>query len=213
MTHLLRMAIPVLGMAAQVSAQHFGLAYVDIRLAPPDSVRVTVEADAEDLKNTVQTFPYYDAASGKGWESFRSYELRIESYLQQKVALYADGQRIDLRVVTWKPGGKSRHDGFDTISIHAGNHAITLGGRIPAGSKFLNISSGFWLERPEVTPDMPPTVDYHLLEGDLHLRRYWSLTERRVRFPIHPDSLKAMRKNPLPPIPPRVPMDHSKHDH
>jgi hypothetical protein len=207
------MCIPVLGMALQVSAQHFGLAYVDIRLVPPDSVRVTVEADAEDLKNSAQVFPYYDAATGKGWESFRLYEQKIEAYFQQKLELLADGQRIQLRAVSWKPGGKSRKDGFDTVSIQAGNHAITLGGRIPAGSKTLIVSSQFWLERPELTPEFPPAIEYHFLEGVVHLRSVRSQTERRVWFPLQPDSLNAMRKHPLPPIPPRIPADHSTHGH
>lgn len=213
MNRMFRMAIPVLGMALQVSAQHFGLAYVDIRLVSTDSVRVTVEADSEDLKNSVQVFPFYNAATGKGWESFRLYEQKIEAYLQQKLELHGDGQRIHLQVVSWKPGGKNRQDGFDTVSIYAGNHAITLGGRIPTGTKNLFVRSEFWLERPEVPPTMPPSIDYHLLDGELHLRRVWSLTERRVRFPIHPDSLIAMRKNPLPPLPRRMPMDHSQHEH
>lgn len=196
-----------------VYAQHFSLVYVDIRLVGSDSITVTVEADAQDLKNTVQVFPYFDRATGKGWESFRLYETKIEAYLQQKLILKADAKRVYLKVIKWKPSGKNREDGFDTVSIHAGNHSITFGGKIPSGTKALILQGEFWLERPELTADTPPTIEYHLFEGNLPLRRIWSITERKVSFPISPDSLAVMRQKPLPPLSPRIPMDHSTHDH
>lgn len=198
---------------AAALAQHFSLAYVDVRLVKPDSVRVTIESDGEDMKNAVRVFPRYDDPPGTGMESFRRYERLMESYLLQKIKVRADGKPVNLSVVSWKPGGKGREDGFDTVSIYAGNHAITLGGRLPEGTKTLSAWAEIWIERPEVTPDIPPAIDYYFFDGGIPLRRVWSRTERWVRFPVNADSLAVMRKNPIAPPKPRQPEDHTGHNH
>jgi hypothetical protein len=207
LTALMALAAPF-----PVAAQHFSRAYIDIRLVKPDSVRVTVEAEGADFKNAVGTFPYYNEPPGSGMESFRLYERRIEAYLQQKVKLRADGKIVAMNVVSWKPGGKNREDRFDTLSIFAPNHAITLGGRLPPGAKSLRAMSELWVERVE-NPASAPSMQYLLMEGTLPLRQAWTRTERWVSFPLEPDSLARMRKSPLPPIPPRIPADHSQHNH
>lgn len=196
---------------AAVLAQHYSLAYIDIRLVKPDSVHVTVEADGLDLKNAVETFPTYEGPDGS-FASFQLYEQRIEAYLQSKVRLHADGKRVRLAVVSWKPGGQGRDDGFDTASVRADNHAITLGGRLPPGVKTLKAYSELWIEKPEVKADMPPVIEYHLFDGAIPLQHVRSKTEQWVRFSVSEESLTAMRKNPLP-APKRRVMGHAGHNH
>jgi hypothetical protein len=209
---LVRAALFAVTTAIAATAQHFSLAYIDVRLPTPDSIRITVEVDALDFKNSVHTFPTYNDPPGSGWTSFRLYEQRIEAYLQQKVKLRADGKPVNLAVVAWKPGGTSRDDRLDTISMAADNHAITLGGRLPPETKAVSFWSELWNERPDVDPGSPPAMVYQLFEGDAALHRVWTRTERWVRIPVEPDSLALMRKSPPKPLPPRAPTDHSQHN-
>jgi hypothetical protein len=187
-------------------AQHFALAYVDIRLVKPDSVRVTIEADAQDMMNTVHTFPLY---ADTGIEAYRLYELRLEQYVQQKVKLRADGKSLYMNAVAWKQGGKNRNDGLDSVSIQEGNHAITLGGRIPAGTKRISVRSDLWDSRPEL--DHPPIMEYFLFEGEAPRRRVTAPTGNWIHFPVTADSLAKMSLHP-PRLPPRD-SDHSGHNH
>jgi hypothetical protein len=187
-------------------AQHFALAYADIRYKAPDSVTITIEADAQDLMNTVFTFPLY---ADTGVQAYRRYELRMEHYLQQKIKLKADGKPVYLSAVAWKFGGTGRDDGLDSNSIQAGNHTFVLGGKIKAGTKKISVYSEVWNERPEV--DHPPIMEYFLFEGDAVRRRFSAPTERWVHFPITADSLAKMSLHP-PRIPPRD-SDHSGHKH
>lgn len=204
---LLALALP-----GAALAQHFSRAYIDVRLVPPDSVRVTVEADGQDFQNAVRFFPYFDEPAGSGMESFRRYERMVESYLLQRLKLRADARPVNLSVVSWRHGGEGRDDGFDTLTI-SGNHAITLGGRLPADAQTLSAWAEIWIERPEVAPDRPTIVEYNFFEGETPLRRLWSRTERWVRFPLGADSLAVLRRNPIAPPEPRSPVDHSGHGH
>lgn len=205
-THCLRAAAVSALLAASASAQHFAMAYVDIRYLAPDSVRVTIEADAQDMMNTVFTFPLY---ADTGIEAYRLYELRMEQYLQQKVKLRADGKSLYMKAVAWKEGGKNREDGMDSISIQEGNHAITLGGKVPPGTKKISVRSDLWDSRPEL--DHPPIMEYFLYEGNAVRRRITAPTGLWAHFPVTPDSLAKMSLHP-PHIPPRE-SDHSGHNH
>jgi hypothetical protein len=188
-------------------AQHFSQVYIDVRLVKPDSVRVTVEADLQDMMNTVYVFPYYADPSDS---AYRAYERKMEEYLKVKLKLRADDKTVYMNAVAWKRGGKNRYDGLDSVSIQTGNHSFTMGGKIPADTKKLRVYSGIWEDREEVT--FPPAMDYYFFEGDRLLRRTWSKMGAWVTFPILSDSLAAMRKLPPPHMPDRVPMDHSTHD-
>lgn len=193
-------------LATAAAAQHFSQAYLDIRIHPRDSVTVSVEADAQDMMNTVYVFPTY---GDTGVEAFRLYEARMEHYLQQKVKLRADGKAVYLRAVAWKKDGKGREDGLDSVSIGTGTHAFTLGGKLPSGTKRVSIRSEIWNERPEL--DRPPQMEYFLFEGQAVRRRFTAPFERWVHFPVTADSLAKMSRNP-----PRIPSrdsDHSGHNH
>jgi len=192
--------------ASAVLAQHFSVAYVDIHLWPEDSVTVTIEADAQDMMNTVFTFPLY---ADTGVQAYRLYERRMEQYLQQKIRLRADDKPVFLRAVAWKKDGKGRDDGLDSVSIQTGTHAFTLGGKLPPGTRRVSIWSEIWNERPEL--DHPPLMDYFLYEGAAVRRRFSAPYERWVHFPVTADSLSRMSRNP-----PRIPSresDHSGHNH
>jgi hypothetical protein len=191
---------------AAAMAQHFAVVYIDIRLLPNDSITVAVEADAQDMMNTVFTFPTF---GDTGIQAFRQYENRMEYYLQQKVKLRAGGKSIFLRGAAWKKDGKNREDGLDSISILTSTHAFTMGGRLPKGTKSISIVSDFWDDRPEI--DHPPIMEYFLFEDRAVRRRVSAPTGRLVTFPIVPDSLSKMSRHP-PRIPPRE-TDHSGHDH
>ncbi len=191
---------------AAALAQHFSQGYVDVRLWPGDSVTVTIEADAQDMMNTVFVFPTY---GDTGTEAFRRYETRMEHYLQQKTKLRADGKPVFLRAVAWKKGGKGREDGLDSVSIGTSTHAFTLGGKLPPGTQRLSVWSEIWNERPEL--DRPPLLDYFLFEGTAARRRITGPTERWIHFPVVADSLAKMSRNP-PRVPPRE-SDHSGHSH
>lgn len=197
------------------AAAHFGNAYIDVRVVAPDSVWVEVTADREDYFNTVQTFP--DVFKGTPGAFAALYQQRIEAYLQSRVHLRADGQRLSLAAVRWKPGGQGREDALDSLSLWAPFHTITLGGKLPASTKSpkppksLSIRTDLWVERP----DKPRVtmVEYAFFHGDGALRRVWVPTERTLRFPLGTDSLEAMRKTPAPPATVRVPVDHAGHGH
>jgi hypothetical protein len=169
-------------------AQHFTRAKISIRLEGADSLSVEVEAEGDDMMNAVATFPFQDDDP----EVYLLYQRRIEAYLQSGISVRADGKRLLLNVVRWKPGGKGREDGFDTGSILRPLHTITLAGKLPKAAKNLELSSSLWMERTE-TQDMPPMMEYSLYRNDVLLRRRWRLAEKILRFSLSPDSLEAMR--------------------
>lgn len=199
-------SVCALVLPAAALAQHFSLAYIDVRYKAPDSVTVTIEADAQDLMNTVSVFPLYADTS---IETYRRYEIRMEHYLQQKIKLRADGKPVYLQAVAWKAGGKGRHDGLDSVSIQTSNHSFTLGGKIQPGTKTLSIRSQLWDDRSEVVD--PPLMEYFLFERDAVRRRFSAPVDRWVTFPVTADSLAKMSKRP-PRLIPRD-SDHSGHNH
>jgi hypothetical protein len=210
MTSLPPLALAALLLPLSSLAAHFDQAFIDIRLIGADSVHLTVSADKNDMMNTVYTFPYEDNRE----ESFRMYQARIESYLQARVPMRVDGKPVRLAAVNWKPGGRGRGDGFDSVSIRDQFHVITLGGVLPRQRKVLEIRSDMWVERDDGPPII--TMEYCLFQGDVFLRQRWARTEKSVRFPVSPDSVAAMRANP-PVRAPRLSMpdneDHSGHGH
>jgi hypothetical protein len=208
MNRMLRLPLALLAVLPTAAlAQHFAVAYIDVRLVGADSVRVSVEADLQDMMNTVHVFPYYaDPAES----AYRDYEKKIEYYLRQKVKVHADGKTVYLSAVAWKRGGKNRADGLDSVSIQDGNHSFTLGGKLPPEAKLLSVRSDIWNERDELSS--PPAMDYYFFAGDKLLRRVWSAGGKWIRFPVAADSLAALRALPSPRMPPRMPMDHSKHN-
>lgn len=191
------------------SAQHFGRAFIDLRLVPPDSVHVEVTADREDFFNTVQTFP--DVFDGNPQAFAALYQQRLEAYLQTRVHVRAGGKAVRLAAIRWKPGGAGRADALDSADVWTPYHTITLGGRLPAGAVHMTVRADLWVERP----DRPriTMVEYAYHEGKHTLRRVWEPTERVVRFPLAPDSLAALHKTTPPPATERVPVDHAGHKH
>jgi hypothetical protein len=176
----------------------FRSAGIAVRLVGPDSVLVTFGARSEDLQNTVGVFPYEeDDALGSDTANFRLFERKLEIYLQERVPVQVDGRGVYLRVVQWKPRGKGREDGLDMKSLWVENLFITLGGRIPRQRKYIDVTANVWIERQDA---LETEIQFSLFEDRRLLRRLWAKREKRVRFPVAPDSLKAMRKTPPPPI-------------
>jgi hypothetical protein len=165
---------------------------VTLRLEGPDSLVVTVSALSEDFQNTVEVYPYSDSDP----RPYRLLEGKLESYLQGRIPVRVDGKRVPLNVVRWKPEGKGRGDGLDSASVWAGYMFISLGGRIPAQRTRLDATVNMWAERPGASGT---SVEMTLMEGPRPLRRLWTQREKTVTFPLHPDSLAAMRANPPPP--------------
>ena len=201
------LACAVLGVSTSSAGEHFNFAFVDIELRG-DSVRMTVQADRLDLLNTVGVFPYSD---GQGDRSVRLYENRIESYLQQKLALRADGKRLYMPVVQWKRGGSSREDGFDSVSIYSDYHYLTFGAKLPKNTQTLTFYSELWTEQSQDN-ESPAKMEITLFQNQTALKRAWTFTEKTVRFAIHPDSLAKMRRSPPPAGIRRIPVDHSEHN-
>jgi hypothetical protein len=200
-------ALFALSLPLAAPAQHFSQVFVDVRLHARDSVTVGVEADLQDMMNTVFVFPLFGGDTSAA--VYRLYENKLEAYLQQRVRLSADGKPVSLRAVAWKADGKDRDDRMDSVSIRRGNHTIVLGGKLPAGTRRAGLYSEMWVERPE---NVRPSIQYNLFKGDTLLRTIWSLNEKTVRFPVSADSVASMLRSPPPPLPRRVPMDHSGHD-
>ena len=205
-----RLLIPAclaLGISVSHAGEHFNFAFIDIELKA-DSVFMSIQADRLDLLNTVRVFPYTDEM---GEPRYRLYEDKIEAYLQSKLALSADGRQLYMPVVRWMPGGRSRRDGFDSISIQSDFHVISLGTKLPANAKVLTFNSQLWSEQQQDEP-APARLEVGLFQNGVALKRVWTYVEKTVRFPIHPDSLASMRRNPPPAGIRRSPVDHSKHD-
>jgi hypothetical protein len=177
----------------------FHTAGVAVRLVGEDSVLVTFGARSEDLQNTVGVFPYYDETyKHRDTANFRLFERKLEIYLQERLPVRVDGKNVYMRVVQWKPGGKGRNDGLDMASLFVDDLFITLGGRLPKKRTTLDVTANVWVER---TDAVETVVQFSLFEGRTALRRLWTKREKTVRFPLAPDSLRAMRANPPPPVP------------
>jgi hypothetical protein len=194
----------------------FHTAGIAVRLVGEDSVLVTFGGGSEDLQNTVDVFPYEDENSRQpATAAFRLLERKLESYLQERIPVRVDGKSVYLRVVQWKPNGKGREDGLDMKSLYVDKLFITLGGRVPKKKTTLDVTANIWVERKDAADT---EVQFSLFQGRDALRREWGKREKTVRFPVSPDSLKAMRANPPPPM--IVPVDeedeeedHSGHGH
>jgi hypothetical protein len=198
----------------------FHTAGIAVRLVGKDSVLVTIGAGSEDLQNTVNVFPYEDENSkAPDTANFRLFERKLETYLQERVPVKVNGKGVVLKVVQWKPKGKGREDRLDMKSLWVDDLFITLGGRLPKKRKYLDITAYLWVERTDAADT---EVQFSLFQDYVPLRRLWTKREKTVRFPLSPDSLKAMRKNPPPPM--IVPVgqaagedaeggDHSGHNH
>jgi hypothetical protein len=185
----------------------FHKAGIAVRLIGPDSLLITVGAGSEDLQNTVRVFPYSEENDGDT-AAFRLLERRVESYLQDRIPVHLDGKRIYFKVTQWKPGGKDRNDRLDMKSLFVDNLFITMGAKIPPKRTNLDIVANLWIEREDASET---EVQFSLFEGKQVLRREWTKRERKVRFPVSADSLKAMRKNPPPPLK-RAPEENVEHD-
>jgi hypothetical protein len=196
----------------------FHSAGIAVRLVGPDSVLVTFGARSEDLQNTVHVFPYEeDTAPGSDTATFRLFERKLEFYLQERIPVQVDGRGVYLRVVQWKPKGKGREDRLDMKSLWVDDLFITLGGKIPRKRKHLDVTANVWVERKDAKDT---EIQVSLFQDRTLLRRLWTKREKKVRFPVSPDSLKAMRRNPPPrlmPPPAGLPEggagDHSGHNH
>ena len=205
-----RLLIPAcltLGISASHAGEHYNFAFVDLELKN-DSVFMSVQADRLDLMNSVNVFPYTDEM---GDSRYRLYEDKIEAYLQQKMALSADGRQLYMPVVRWFPGGSSRRDGFDSTTVQTDYHIITLGAKLPEKTKTLTFHSEIWAEKEELDPS-PAKIELGLFQNGIALKRVWTFVGKTVRFPILPDSLANMRRNPPPPGIRRIPVDHSQHN-
>lgn len=187
----------------------FQSAGIAIRLVGPDSLLVTFGARSEDLQNTVGVFPYEeDSARGSDSANFRLFERRLESYLQERIPVQVDGRGVFLQVVQWKPKGKGREDRLDMPSLWVEDLYVTLGGRIPRERKHLDVTANIWVERKDAQETQ---VQVSLFQDNQVLRRLWTKREKRVRFPLTADSLKAMRANA--PAPLRIPVGGNVEDH
>jgi hypothetical protein len=204
-----------LALPFSAAAQHFGFAAMEVHLIEPDSVRVSIEVDAQDLMNTVYTFPLY---ADTGEAAYRLYERRLEQYMQTKVKLRADGKPVNLAAVQWKRDGKGRHDGLDSVSIQEKDHYIALSGKVPKGMNRLSVRADLWDDRDEVQD--PPRIELALHQGDVLLRRMITEMGRTINFSLHPDSVAKMKAS----FPPRVlkrpthnphdkNVDHTGHNH
>lgn len=198
-----------------IQESHFHNAGIAVRLIGADSILLTVGAGSEDLQNTVGVYPYGDHDT----VNFRLFEQRIEGYLENRVPIVVDGRRLYFRVVQWKPDGAGRQDGFDMASLYVQNLYITFGARLPKKRSRLDVTANLWVERRDAAETV---VQISLFQEHDVLRRLWTHREKTVRFPLSPDSLKALRANPPPPIQraareelgdPGEAGDHSGHDH
>lgn len=209
-----------IGLADELEEGHIGERFfhsagIAVRLVGEDSVLVTFGASSEDLQNTVGVFPYEDEDSPHvDTANFRLFERKLETYLQERIPVRVDRKNLYLRVVQWKPDGKGREDGLDMKSLYRDQLFVTLGGRLPPKRSYLDITANIWIERHDAAETI---VQFSLFQERQALRRLWTKRENTVRFPLQPDSLKAMRANPPPPlrlIPGGVDYDdHSGHDH
>lgn len=209
-----------LGLSDELEDGHIGERFfhsagIAVRLVGDDSVLVTVGASSEDLQNTVGVFPYEDETSPHvDTANFRLLERKLEAYLQARIPVRVDGKALFLRVVQWKPNGKGREDGLDMQSLYRDALFITFGGRLPEKRTTLDVTANIWVERRDAAETI---VQFSLFQDRQALRRLWTTREKTVRFPLHPDSLKAMRANPPPPV--RIAPgatdyeDHSGHGH
>ena len=168
--------------APPVFSAHFDQAKLTIRLIDPDSITMQVEADRDDFLNTVHTFPYEDTTL------MRLYQKRIEDYLLVRIPMKVDGIPLSrLRVIQWKPEGKGRGDGFDSASLNAQSHAITLGCALPKQRKILTLTMNLWLEFETET-----SFQVSLVWKDTLLERRWTSSEKPLKFPVSKDSLMTM---------------------
>jgi dipeptidyl aminopeptidase/acylaminoacyl peptidase len=171
---------------------YFMRARVIVRVLNPDTLAVEFGAGAEDMVNTVGIAPYDNSDP----QVFRLYETRAEAYLQDRLPVYVDGKRVYLKVSQWKPEGKGRADGFDSLSVYSPIR-ITLTGKLPTPRKTLEVSTNIWTERFDAGAT---EVEYRLYDGNALLKRFWSKREKKQRLPISADSLAVLGKNPLPPV-------------
>ena len=168
----------------------FQYAKVAMTMEEPDSITVEVTAVAEDFMNTVNVFPVEVSDTAK----LRLFESRLESYLRIRIPVWVDGRRIPLAAVKAKPEGKrGKGEGLDSASILGTDHTIRLGGKLPAKRSRLEVQADLWVERPDASGTM---VEFSLRSKGLVLRRTWAGVEKKLRFPVSPDSIEAMRSRP-----------------
>jgi hypothetical protein len=171
---------------------YFMNAKIVLGLVGNDSLTVQFCAPAEDMVNTVGIFP----ADNSDPEIFRLYEKRMEAYLQDRLPVAVNRKRLFLKVVQWKPNGKGRADGFDSLAIYS-DQKITFAAKLPPQRDFIDVTANIWYERSDAGRTQ---VEYNLLQDGILLKRIFTGREKKVRFAIAPDSLAVMRKNPPPPL-------------
>lgn len=182
------LATPALALAA-----HYNEVKVAVKLIDPDSVHLEVDADHDDLLNTVMMFP-----DNKDTALMRVYQTRIEAYLVSRLPLKVDGKGLPLKVIRWKPGGKGRADGFDSTSLYSARQVITLGAALPANAKKLTLGLNLWAEFQRST-----VGEIAWFWNGALLDRRWSPMEKTLVYPLERDSLLAAeeraKKKPPPP--------------
>ena len=185
-------------------AAHYNEVKLAVRLIDPDSIHLEIDADHDDLLNTVMIFP-----DNKDTSLMRVYQTHIEAYLVSRLPVKVDGKGVLLSVVRWKPGGKGRQDGFDSTSLYSARQVITLGGVLPKDRKKLTLGLNLWAEFQHET-----SVEVAWFWNGSLLDRRWSRIEKSVAYPLAPDSLKAARerarKTPPPKATTPVPMEEGE---
>lgn len=178
-------------------AAHYNEVKIAVKLVDPDSIRLEVDADHDDLLNTVMMFP-----DNKDTALMRVYQSRIEAYLAARLPLKVDGKGLPLRVIQWKPGGKGREDGFDSTSLYSARQVITLGAALPKSGKKLTLGLNLWVEFQHAT-----VGEVAWFWNGALLGRRWSPMEKILTYPLQRDSLLAAeeRAKHAPPPPRTLP--------
>jgi hydrogenase/urease accessory protein HupE len=174
------------GLATAPAAHLTGSSTVDIFLSDSDSIRITVSASPTDYAEALHQSLRLGTPAVRRADA-EAYQEKLAGYLRQRLRLETDQESLQLRVLRWKPDGKSPEDGFDSASFYRDRHRVTLGGILPAHRAWMRLGIQLFAELG-VQPVSEASVYWN---GSL-VRRVWMGPDQTLRFPLVPDSLEAL---------------------
>ena len=184
----LAFAALALCLPAAPAAHPQGTSKVALHLLDPDSLRVTVDVNRDDLAYAVGVSVNVKDEPGKRGEDARLYQDRSANYLNGRVRIQVDGAPVALHITQWKAGGQGLADGYgnDTSAYLRDNHVFTLAGHLPNPRRTLLVDVQLFAEL-----EVQPISEVSVFWKDSLLERHWLGTNQNLRFPLHPDSLAA----------------------
>ncbi len=185
---LVRASAMALGLAATATAHITGSSTVDIRLAGPDSLTMTVSATQTDFVEAVGLNLHLGTTVQRRSDA-DAYQEKLANYLRARVPIETEQGSLALHVLRWKPDGRGPGDGFDSASFFRPRHSVTLGGALPKGCAWLRVGVQMFAEL-----DVQPVSEISLFWKDTLVRRVWLGPDATVRLPLAPDSLDALAR-------------------